>query len=163
MGSIRRLPAVAVVALVAAAAISYGCAAMKQAQRRSAYIDQETRNFVYDKSCQQVWPDAREMLFREGYSVKDTGEGAQMTVETEWKRADEEYGRTEATRYLVQGTTPEEGKCEVRFTRNERDEDGDLESDRDLEMEWKLIQRAAPEQARQIQSDAQSSAGAAAN
>lgn len=163
MDDFRHLFALVSLACATALLCASGCAAIQKSQKRTQYIHQKTRNFVYDKKCEQVWVDAREMLFRKGYSVKDTGEGAQMTVETEWKRSDEEYGRTEASRYLVQGTAPEDGKCKVRFTRNIRREDGDLQSERDLDMEWTLLQRAAPERAQEIQANAQATAEAATN
>ena len=149
------------VGLVLVALAATGCAGIRASQARQDYIDQATRSHVYDKPCEQVWPDARQLLFAEGYSVKDTGEGTTMTVETEWNYEDE-FDDTEATRYLVQGSAPRSGTCKVEFTRSERD-DGDLETERDLEMEWELLQRVDPAEARQIRAEAEEEADRARN
>ena len=143
------------------------CASMKAASAKQNYIHSQTSKHVYDKPCQQVWPDARSMLFELGYSVKDTGEGTARTVETEWKT--ERHSSTSSNyysnRYLVQGIQKGENgeKCKVRFTRNTRQSDGDVTSSRDLDMEWKLLQRVNPSRAAAIQSEAETRAQAAKN
>jgi len=147
----------------ALALLAAACASMRKASKRTAYIHQKTENFVYDRPCEKVWPDARQLLFRKGYSIRDSGGRGQMTLETEWKQSDDQFQRVRQSRYLVQGIAPEEGKCRVRITRNERRADGDLESERDLEMEWRLLERTAPDRAEQIRAGADSSGKAAAN
>ena len=148
--------------LIVTALAATGCAGIRASQARQDYIEQATRSHVYDKPCSQVWPDARQLLFAEGYSVKDTGEGAMMTVETEWNYEDE-FDDTEATRYLVQGTAPRDGTCKVEFTRSERQSDGDLETERDVDMEWELLQRVDPAEAREIRAEAEEEADRARN
>src|SRR5690554_196718 len=132
-----------------------GCATMRANSARTAYIHQMTERHVYNAACDQVWPTARTLLFSEGYAVKDTGEGTIMTLETEW-RYDRQTSNTTnantvtASRYLVQGIQPEEGQCKVNFSKNTRSSDNNMAANRDLELEWHLLQQADPAAAAQI-------------
>lgn len=133
------------------------CAAMKGAQARTAYIQDAVQNYVYDKECEKVWPDARELLFEQDYSVKDTGEAATMTVETEWRHTD-----SGSSKYLVQGTAPQEGQCDVRFNKKSRsDTSTSSTNSEDHDMAWELLQRVEPEVAAEIEKEAEAEGEAA--
>lgn len=135
-----------------------GCAGIRAASARQAHINAETKNHVYNMPCQQVWPTARQILFAEGYAVKDTGEGSTMTLETEWA-----YKGQGSSRYLVQGIEPQAGQCKVNFTINSRSQKGNLDSNRDLEIEWELLQKVDQRAAQEIMQEAEMKAQAAAN
>lgn len=147
---------------------SSGCATMRANSARTAYIHQMTEKHVYNSPCAQVWPTARNLLFSEGYAVKNTGEGMVMTLETEWKyinansSANTTSSSTVASRYLVQGMQPDEGQCQVNFSMNERSQNNNMDSRRDLELEWQLLQEVDPGAAAQIRQDAEVRANAAA-
>jgi hypothetical protein len=148
------LMALTVLALVFAS----GCASIRAASARNAYIHKMTRQHVYNTSCRQVWPTARQLLFAQGYSVKDTGEGTIMTLETEWK-----YQNRESVRYLVQGIQPAAQKCKVNFSVNSRSTSSDhINTSRDLEIEWNLLQKVDPAAAAKIRQEAEIRAQAAA-
>ena len=143
-------------ALAALCLLAFGCAAMRAASARNAYIKEQTEKFVYDKPLEQVWPEARVMLFEAGYQVKDTGEGA-TTLETEWK-----YDSGSKYRYLVMGLD-QGGKCQVRFTKAYQSggKHKSTGSSRDWSMEFRLIKRVEPKQAAKIRADAESAGDAA--
>jgi hypothetical protein len=162
VNSTRLKPIVGLLVLAIAALAVSSCASMRASQARTAHIHQQTRNHVYDMPCQQVWPTARQLLFSEGYAVKDTGEGTTMTLETEW--ATTTSGTTESSaRYLVQGIEPADGQCQVNFTKNTQSANSSPSSSRDLDIEWRLMQEADPDAAAAIRADADVKAQAAAS
>lgn len=119
-----------------------GCGALRAAGARQAHINEQMQDYSYAKPLAAIWPDARSMLFEEGYQVR--GEGT-TNLETEWKR---DEGGT-SVRYLVQGIELE-GKTQVRFSRQAREQGGESAAARDFAMEWKLVQRVEPERAAKI-------------
>lgn len=149
-----------VVALIAlslfAVTFASGCAAMRESAARQAHINQETKQHVYDMSCEQVWPTARQLLFSNGYSVKDTGEGTTMTLETEWA-----YQGKSSVRYLVQGIEPADSQCKVNFTKNVRSQ-SNTSTSRDLDIEWQLLKKVDQETAQKILQEANVKGKAAA-
>jgi hypothetical protein len=144
-------------ALACAGPTVAGCAAMRAAGARHEHIESQTQEYVYQKPLSQVWPQARQLLFEEGFEVKDTDS---TTAETEWKKGDS--GRA---RYLLSGIEVDEGSCRVQFTKDEqyKTDSGWSSSDpeRDLGMEWKLIKKVDPDGARKIEADADAKGDAA--
>jgi hypothetical protein len=128
-----------------------GCAAMRASGARHAHIEKETEGYVYDKPLAAVWPQARQILFAEGYEVKDTDAS---NAETDWKE-DGDY----RTRYLISGIAQSETTCKVEFMKadQQKNKDGgwyDPDTERDLGMEWKLIKKVSPDKAKAIEKDA---------
>lgn len=130
-----------------------GCAAMRASGARHAHIEKETESYTYDKPLSTVWPKARQLLFTQGFEVKDTDAS---NAETSWK-TDGSY----RTRYLLSGIAIDDGHCQVQFMKAEQQKkkDGGWHSpdiERDLGMEWKLIEQVSPERASKIKKDADS-------
>jgi hypothetical protein len=128
-----------------------GCASLRAASARHDYIEGQTREYVYAQPLPTVWPQARQMLFTEGFEVKDTDTS---NAETEWK----ESGK-ERVRYLLSGIAVDDNSCRVQFTRAEEQKTKDgkwehLDTDRDLGMEYKLIKKVDPDRAHGIESEA---------
>ncbi len=150
MTDLRRWPGrVLLLALAALCLLSLGCAMIRAAAARDAYIEARTKKYVYDRPLEQVWPEARTMLFEMGFEVKDTGEGA-TTLETEWKQ---ESGSR--YRYLVQGIRQGD-KCQVRFTKafETRGKHQSSGTSRDWGIEFELINKVEPRRAAEIRVEA---------
>jgi hypothetical protein len=128
--------------------VGVGCATLKGASARHQYIEQEAQGFVFNKPASDVWPPARELLFKMGYEMKNTGEAT--TAESEWKREDDRR-----TRYLVQVTPVDAGHCKVQFTKmTAYSKASGTDSERDVGTEWELIQKVEPERATAIKTEA---------
>ena len=136
-------------------ATTVGCAAMRAASAKHRHIRSQAEQFVYQKSITEVWPQARQMLFEKGLQVRDTGEAGTLTLETDWL-SDNAGG---SSRYLVQGIKVDEATCKVQFTkatkRSAPNGQTSTSSDRDVDAEWDLIKRVAPEKAVEIESEAE--------
>lgn len=50
---------------------------------RQQYIQSQTADFVYHRPIAEVWSAARQLFFRRGYELKNTGEDGSYTAETE--------------------------------------------------------------------------------
>lgn len=138
-------------AVVTASPNLVGCAALRASGARSKHIDAQTRDYVYQQPLNKVWPQARQLLFSEGFSVKDTDS---TTAETEWKKVGDSRER-----YLLSGIEVDEGTCRVQFTLDEQYKSsdggwGDSRTKRDIDLEWKLLKQVDPEAARKIESEA---------
>ena len=145
--------------------VGSGCASMRASSARTAYIDQMTEKHVYNKPCEQVWPSARNLLFMQGYRINNTGEGANMTLETDWsfeQTGSTSNPQTTASRYLTQAIAVGQEQCQVRFWRNERIDNRSMTSARDLGLEWRVLQEVDPGSAAQISQEAEVRANAAA-
>jgi hypothetical protein len=137
-------------ALTLLVALGSGCASLRASGARHRYVEQQTEAHVYDKPMSTVWPQARQILFEKGFSVKDTDAS---TAETEWLQKDQHRQR-----YLLSGTPVDDASCRIEFMRHEQslrngnwEDDG---TDRDLGLEWKLIEKASPDAAKKIEADA---------
>jgi len=146
---VRLAPGAALVALLLGQQV--GCASMRAASAKHAYVEKQTANYVYSKPLGEVWPEARKMLFSGGYEVKDTDAS---NAETEWK-----VNKNHRTRYLLSGVAVDDNSCKIEFTRaEEQQEKGQwsaLDTDRDLKLEHDLIKKVEPERAKQIDSEAE--------
>lgn len=134
--------------LLAGAALLGGCASMRASQARANSLHSAVAAHTYAMPCAQVWPTARQVLFEAGYQVRGTGEAQTMTLETESSTGADGNGGMVTTRLLVQGLQTADNGCQVAFTRNtQRAAPGQrpiVESGRDHEFEWALVQRADP-------------------
>lgn len=157
---IQSRPLLAIVFALVLSTFIVGCASMRAASARSNYIHNATEAHVYQNTCDQIWPQARQLLFNEGFEVKNTGEGGGMTLETEWK-----YRQGDAPiRYLVQSVEPSPGQCQVMFSMNIRETaERSASTGRDLDIEWELLQQADPAAAAQISQEAEIRGQQAAN
>lgn len=128
-----------------------GCASMRAAGAKHQYIESKTESHVYDKALSSVWPEARQLLFAKGYSVKDTDSSA---AETEWKKSGDDF----RNRILLTGTPVSDSSCKVQFMKEEQQRmDGEWRSngtERDLGLEWELIRKVSPETADKIETEA---------
>jgi len=128
-----------------------GCASMRASGARHQYIESKTESFVYDKPLSTVWPEARQLLFAKGYSVKDTDSSS---AETEWKKTSDDF----RNRILLTGTPMNDTSCKVQFMKEDQQRmDGDWSSngtERDLGLEWELIRKVSPAVADKIEMEA---------
>jgi hypothetical protein len=138
--------------LVALIVASSGCAAMRAGAARQKYINDQTQQHVYKMPITQVWPNVRTLLFEQGYQSKTSDTGGSYSLETEPKM-DEKV----AVRYLVQGVKIDDSSCRIEFMRMSAGEKG-TKSDRDLEMEWRLLQKVDTASADQIKKQAEGEA-----
>ena len=132
-----------------------GCATLRGMGAKHEHIEAQTKNYVYNQSAAAVWPAARQILFEKGFEVKNTGEAGMLTAESEWK-----VEGKKKTRYLVQATPVSEAQCKIVFTKMESSKDGN-DSERDLALEWELIQKVEPDRAAQIKTEAEQKGEAA--
>ena len=143
---------VAWIGLIAVLTTGSSCAAMRAGAARQKYINGQTQQHVYKMPITQVWPNVRTLLFEQGYQSKTSDTGGSYSLETEPKM-DEKV----AVRYLVQGVKVDDSTCRVEFMRMSAGEKG-TKSDRDLEMEWRLLQKVDAASAEQIKKQAEGEA-----
>jgi uncharacterized lipoprotein len=156
------------VVLFASALLAAGCAA----KRREAYLQDKTREHVYSKPLNDVWPQARMLLKEKGFSLRETP--GSYEIATEWLQTSPPSTLgTSFTRYLVRGKQPSAESSTVEFLRQNRVEAGagavhsgtgerqagsgtnTTNLERDLEMEWELLQRVDPEGAKALTTEAE--------
>jgi hypothetical protein len=131
----RPAPRTALAAVTALALA--GCASIRLADERDAYLRRELGAFRYEKACLDVWPAVLELLGSKGYPLQgrdrpyagqasqgalgsflDEGfetrqvEGGGLLVKTGWQPASES-----ASRYLVSGNPARPTGCVISFTR----------------------------------------------
>lgn len=150
--------------LLTLVALLTGCAAIRGATARRKHIEDATRGHVYNRPVDQVWTQARQLLFERGFTVRDTGEGGTHQAETEWKQD----GNSHRVRYLLSGMSAADDKAQLQFTRAEEQHDkgggwSPLDTERDLDMEFELIKRVEPDQASGIETDAEKAKDKAAS
>lgn len=134
-----------------------GCAFLKGSMAKSKYIRNQTETFVYNKPLNQVWGQARQMLFEKGYEVKDSGP---QDAETEWKESGDERSR-----YLLSAIMVSDQSCKVQFMKATQSKDAKskkfssaTDTERDLDLEYKLIKKVAPTEHARIEKEAQAKA-----
>ncbi len=131
-----------------------GCSYIKSSMAKSKYIHETTKAYVYKKPLKQVWPKARQILFKKGYSVNDSGE---YMAETEWKTND-----TNRERYLLAGIEVDDESCKIQFTHASESRDstsgsfsGGVSTERDLDLEYKLIKNVSQKEHDRIEKEAE--------
>ncbi len=147
-----------------------GCASMRVAEARDAYLKTEMAGWVYAKSCQAIWPDVLRQLagagyslvgtdrivagekpqgavsgfFSEGFETRETYDGG-LVVATDWSRS--------WVRYRAIGNVVGNG-CKVTFTRDaqpDTDDPGKMQSSTDWEMALGLLRRVDPAGAARVE------------
>src|SRR5688572_21007177 len=128
-----------------------GCASIRASGAKHQYIESKTESFVHEKPLSAVWPEARQLLFAKGYSVKDTDSSS---AETEWKKSSDDF----RDRILLTGTPMNDTSCKVQFMKEDQQRmDGEWRSngtERDLGLEWELIRKVSPDVADKIEMEA---------
>jgi hypothetical protein len=128
-----------------------GCASIRASGAKHEYIESKTESHIHEKPLSAVWPEARQLLFAKGYSVKDTDSSS---AETEWKKTSDDF----RNRILLTGTPMNDTSCKVQFMKEEQQRmDGEWSSngaERDLGLEWELIKKVSPDVADKITMEA---------
>ena len=134
-----------------------GCAFLKGSMAKTKHIREQTEIHTYKKPLDQVWGQARQLLFGLGYEVKDSGP---QDAETEWK-----VEGNERTRYLLSGIVVSEQSCKVQFTKasqskapKSKEFDSGTTTERDLKLEYELIKKIEPEEHARIEKEAKAKA-----
>lgn len=142
MHTIRR--STFVCGLLGVLALGTGCGAIRGMSAKHAYLEQQTQSHVYHQPLKVIWPQARQLLFERGFEVKDTDTS---NAETEWRVSPSDNKQRE--RYLLSGIEVSDDECKVQFIRATEFKDGAnwgrVETERDLGMEYELIQKADPD------------------
>lgn len=133
-----------------------GCASCAEAAERERLRDDRTAAHIYDQPCEMVLAVAREVIFDRGFSVSLADQSA-LTLETEWRTGGERV-EVERSRYLVRGAEPRPDSCAITAriqeqTFDEFREEEILESRRDFDFEWELLELADPAAAASIQDE----------
>jgi hypothetical protein len=149
----RRAGWVAGVALVVGTS---GCAHFRAAAAEDAYRRDAAERFVYRKPCGTLWPELRKALFSDGLEVKDADSGEAFSIETEPSEAG-----TTSTRYLITGAPVDKRQCRIEALKQTTQGKEKPRTERDLMLEWRLIERLDRDAAEKINDDAEA-AGAAA-
>src|SRR5688572_10522250 len=138
--------------LIATALLGTSCATLRGMAARNAHLKSATEQFVFSKPLRKVWPQVRSTVFALGLSVKDTGEAANYTLETEIKNDDQDTSSNAVQkRYLIQGIEQEAEQCSVQISSSTREG----RASREWRMEWDLIQKIDPAGAARIQAEAE--------
>jgi len=140
--------------LAALVATTAGCAWFIASEARTSFIEDATRQHVYEQPISQVWTGIRQLLFERGFEARDSDVAGSFAVETAPKIGYD--GKTQCD-YLLLGTKISEASCKVEFTKRETGPTGTT-SHRDLDLEWDLLQRVDPQSAARIQSEADEAA-----
>jgi len=130
------------------------CEALRAGAAKSSYIDDQTRQHVYAQSIAQIWPGVRQLLFERGFEVRDSDVAGSFAIETAPSLG---YDGKTRVDYLILGTKISEASCRVEFTKRETGPTG-IRSQRDLDLEWVLLQRVDPQSAARIESEANEAA-----
>ncbi len=145
---------------------------------RETYLQERAGEFMFNKPLKEVWPHVKAILKEDGFNWQDNP--SQAFIRTEFK---EDTGSsamsTSSTRYSVEGYAIDAGHSRIRFMRNSVAASGSsgmadpraqatayaganasgrnaglASAARDLKMEWRVIQRASPEQAAELEAEA---------
>ena len=149
----RRAGCAAVVALGIGAS---GCAHFRAAAAEDAYRRDAAERFVYRKPCDSLWPELRKALFSDGLEVKDADSGQSFSIETEPTASG-----NASTRYLITGAPVDKRQCRIEALKQTTQGKEKPRTERDLMLEWRLIERLDRAAAEKINADADA-AGAAA-
>lgn len=165
---VRRLRAAALAILLLPALA--GCASMRAAEARDAYLKESMGSYTYRQSCGALWPDVLKLLasqgyslvgadravggeprqsaagnfFSEGFQTRETYAGG-LVVATDWNR--------DWVRYRAEGIVVG-GGCRVVFTREaqpDTDDPSTTTSSTDWDMALALLRRVDPAEAGRIE------------
>lgn len=164
----RRRRAMALATILLSALV--GCASMRAAEARDAYMKESMGSYTYRQSCGALWPDVLKLLasqgyalvgadrtvggeppqsaagnfFSEGFQTKETYTGG-LVVATDWNQ--------KWVRYRAEGIVVG-GGCRVVFTREaqpDTDDPSKTTSSTDWDMAFSLLRRVDPAEAKRIE------------
>lgn len=167
MNPMKRSPMSLSLVVLALSMLATGCAAT----RREAYVQEKASQYVYSKPIAEVWPQVRMLLKEKDLPLRESP-GA-FEISTDWHQvgAPSTLG-TSYVRYLVRGKQPTPAMCAVEIFKQNRVEAGQGPVDartgqrgsigtdttnlqRDMELEWELLQRVDPEGAKGLRAEAE--------
>lgn len=131
-----------------------GCAGIRGAAAKSNYIKAEAQNHVYETSLVKLWPEVRSYLFEAGYVTRTTDDSQLVLLETDWKDEVAHGAQAGSSRILVQGIDLDGDRSQLVFKKQSKSAEGSMGVSRAWKMEWTLIQRIEPEEANQIEAQA---------
>ena len=130
-----------------------GCASFIYTSNYDSYITQQMKTYRYSTSeFDRVWTVARQLLFKQGFQVRDSGNG--YNVETEW--GDTCNG---LRRYLLTGYTNTAGEAWIEFlyyeqTYENHGVNASSNSGRDYQMEAEVLRQVSPNEWTRISNEA---------
>jgi hypothetical protein len=153
--------------LFALATLATGCAA----SRREAYVQEKASQYVYRKPIAEVWPQVRMLLKEKDLPLRESPGAFEISTDWHMVGAPSTLG-TNYVRFLVRGKQPTPSMCSVEIFRQNRVESGQGPVDsrtgqrqslgtdstnlqRDMELEWELLQRVDPEGAKSLRAEAE--------
>jgi len=168
--SLSRRGATALLLLAAVSFTTAGCAG----RRKEAFLHDKAREHVYRKPIAEVWPQALALLKEKGFSFRAGKEGFEASTEFKMEGAPSSLGTTYVA-YLVRGIQKGPGQCSLEYwkristesrgadntTGHEKElNDSGPRTDtgnfnRDMELEWELIQRVDAESATALKAQAE--------
>lgn len=146
----RRFIGLSAALLILCSAVT--CAHVREQEARENYIHRETKNHLYDRSCDELGPYIEEVITAHGYEAN--------------RRKPKEYAcpvigdlsKTESgpPGYIVKLFDPESYQCRIEVLAAESSRcERAREHGRSLELEWKVLQKANPERAEEIRKEAE--------
>jgi len=138
-----------------------GCASMIYTTNYDSYVTSQLKTYKYSASeFPQVWTTARQLLFKQGFQVRDSGDG--YSVETEWADTGSAWRR-----YLLTGYKTASGEAWVEFLYYEESYqhhgvNPTSKSERDYQMEAEVLKIVKPAEWSRISNEADAYATAKA-
>ncbi len=154
--------------IVLASSLLMGCGAIRASIARDAVIRDATEVHQFEASRipkQRCFLEMQNKLFAEGYSAQaGSGIDGAFSFATEWRAMRDNNGQLTEDRLMIQLIDVSETHYQVRVQRSVKNNDyGTIDTDRDHNTEWELIQAVDPEGAAMIEQEAQARANAARN
>lgn len=141
--------------LLAATSVSAACAGGS----KERHAQEAAAQHVYAQPLEQVWEQARLLLREQGYGVREAVGSFEMLTDTRDGNELSTLGVSHR-RIFAKGVRTPDGRARVEFFRVEwmgttiDDPDQSRRTkpkrSRDLELEWRLLQRVDPETARKL-------------
>jgi uncharacterized lipoprotein len=167
MNPMKRSPLSLSLVLLALATLATGCAA----SRREAFVQEKASQYVYHKPMAEVWPQVRMLLKEKDLPIREAPGTFEISTDWHMVGAPSTLG-TNYVRYLVRGKQPTPAICAVEIFKQNRVESGQGPMDartgqrgslgndstnlqRDMELEWELLQRVDPEAAKSLRAEAE--------
>jgi hypothetical protein len=168
--SMSRRAATVLLVVASLALTTAGCAG----RRREAFLHDKARDHVYRKPVAEVFPQALALVKEKGFSFRAGKEGFEASTEWLMQGAPSSLGTTYA-RYLVRGVQKGPGQCSVEIWKQLSNESRGADNttgrpnevteapprpdtgnfNRDMELEWELIQRVDNESASALKAQAE--------
>ena len=162
MSSVVRHTRIALIAVAALATLA-GCAG----SQKEKFVTERASQHVYNKPIDEVWEQARVLLREEGFGLREVAGGYELV--TDEKEGQVSTMGSSFIKVYAKGQKVGADGCTVQFMRYTRTTAGerggvgggreggataDAAKTRDVVLEWKLLQRVDPEQAKKIEAEA---------